>query len=118
MSGARTGLAQSRTNLSQYRTILAKQRTELSYLRTGLGFIALGTFFTRLFGLGLWSTIDAVIVLVGVSSIGMAIKMFLKSFSKERTMLKLLEKELALEAIDNRIEDSLQSHRFGPFSRP
>jgi hypothetical protein len=36
----------------------------------------------------------------------------------ERTMLKVLEKELALEAIDTRIEESLQSHRFGPFSRP
>ena len=94
MSGARTGLAQSRTNLSQYRTILAKQRTELSYLRTGLGFIAFGTFFTRLFGLGVWSTIDAIIVLVGLSSIGMAIKMFFKSSSVERTMLKAVGKRI------------------------
>ncbi len=115
MSGARTGLAQSRTNLSQYRTILAKQRTELSYLRTGLGFIALGTFFTRLFGLGPWSAIDAIIVTVGLVSIGIAIKLFLRSHFVERKMLKQLEKELALEAIDKRIEESIQSHRFGPF---
>ena len=87
MSGARTGLAQSRTNLSQYRTLLAKQRTELSYLRTGLTFIAIGTIFTRMFGLGYWSIIDAIITLAGLSSIGMAIKLFVKSYRVERKML-------------------------------
>ena len=106
MSGARTGLAQSRTNLSQYRTILAKQRTELSYLRTGLTLIAIGTIFTRMFGLGYWSIIDAIITLVGLSSIGMAIKLFIQSYRVERKMLPQLEKELALEAVEKRVEES------------
>ncbi len=115
MSGARTGLAQSRTNLSQYRTILAKQRTELSYLRTGLTLIAIGTIFTRMFGLGYWSIIDLIIVLVGLSSIGMAIKLFLKSYFVERKLLVQLEKELALEAVEKRVDEAIQSHRFSTF---
>jgi uncharacterized membrane protein YidH (DUF202 family) len=115
MAGARTGLAQSRTNLSQYRTILARQRTELSYLRTGLTFIAIGTIFTRMFGLGYWSIIDAIITLAGLASIGMAIRLFLKSYSAERQLLTRLEKELALEAVEKRLEEAIQSHRFGGF---
>jgi uncharacterized membrane protein YidH (DUF202 family) len=115
MSGARTGLAQSRTNLSQYRTILAKQRTELSYLRTGLTLVAIGTVFTRVFGLGFWSIIDAIILLTGITSIGIAIKLFFKSFFVERKLLVQLEKELALEAIEKRMEEAIQSYRFGSF---
>jgi uncharacterized membrane protein YidH (DUF202 family) len=115
MSGARTGLAQSRTNLSQYRTILAKQRTELSYLRTGLTLVAIGTVFTRVFGLGFWSIIDAIILLTGITSIGIAIKLFFKSFFVERKLLVQLEKELALEAIKKRMEEAIQSYRFGSF---
>jgi uncharacterized membrane protein YidH (DUF202 family) len=113
MSGVRTSLAQSRTNLSQYRTILAKQRTELSYLRTGLTLVAIGTVFTRMFGLGFWSIIDAIILLTGLASIGIAIKLFFKSFFVERKLLVQLEKELAPEAIKKRIEEAMQSHRFG-----
>lgn len=113
MSGVRTSLAQSRTNLAQYRTILAKQRTELSYLRTGLTLIAIGTIFTRIFGLGYWSIIDGVILLTGVVSIGAAIKLFLKSYFVERKLLVQLEKELAPEAIKKRVEEAMQSHRFG-----
>jgi uncharacterized membrane protein YidH (DUF202 family) len=115
MSGVRTSLAQSRTNLAQYRTILAKQRTELSYLRTGLTLIAIGTVFTRIFGLGYWSIIDGIILTTGGISIGIAIKLFLKSFFVERKLLIQLEKELTPEAIKNRIEEAMQSHRFGDF---
>jgi uncharacterized membrane protein YidH (DUF202 family) len=116
MSGARTGLAQARTNLAQYRTILAKQRTELSYLRTGLTLIAIGTVFTRMFGLGYWSIIDAIILLTGIASVGMAIKLFLKSFFVERKLLVQLEEELAPEAVKKRVEEAIQSsHRFGSF---
>jgi len=115
MSGARTALAQSRTNLAQYRTILAKQRTELSYLRTGLTLIAIGTVFTRIFGLGYWSIIDAIILLTGISSIGMAIKLFLKSFFVERKLLVQLEEELAPAAVKKRVEEAMRSHRFGSF---
>lgn len=113
MSGARTVLAQSRTNLAQYRTILAKQRTELSYLRTGLTLIAIGTVFTRMFGLGYWSIIDGIILLTGIASIGMAIKLFLKSFFVERKLLLELEEELAPEAVKKRVEEAIQSYRFG-----
>ena len=115
MSGGRTGLAQSRTNLSQYRTILAKQRTELSYLRTGATLIALGTFFTRYFGLGYWSIIDGLILFTGVTSIVMAVKLFRKSFFIERRLLIRLEEELASEAVEKRMEDAIQTHRFGSF---
>jgi uncharacterized membrane protein YidH (DUF202 family) len=115
MSGVRTSLAQSRTNLSQYRTILAKQRTELSYLRTGLTLVAIGTVFTRMFGLGVWSIIDAIILLTGITSIGIAIKLFFKSFFVERKLLDQLERELAPEAIQKRIDEAMQSHRFGGF---
>jgi uncharacterized membrane protein YidH (DUF202 family) len=113
MSGARTGLAQSRTNLAQYRTILAKQRTELAYLRTGLTLIAIGTVFTRMFGLGYWSAIDGIILVTGIASIGMAIKLFLKSFFVERKLLVHLEEELAPEAVKKRVDEAIQSHRFG-----
>jgi uncharacterized membrane protein YidH (DUF202 family) len=116
MSGVRTGLAQSRTNLAQYRTLLAKQRTELSYLRTGIAFIAIGTFFSRLFGLGPWTAIDAVITSVGILSIAMAIKLFLKSYRVERKMIIRLEKELAPEAVEQRVEESIRSHKFGSFT--
>ena len=115
MSGGRTGLAQSRTNLSQYRTILAKQRTELSYLRTGLTLIALGTFFTRYFGFGYWSIIDGLILLTGMSSIVMAVKLFRKSFFIERKLLIRLEEELASEAVEKRLENAIQAHRFDSF---
>jgi hypothetical protein len=115
MSGVRTSLAQSRTNLSQYRTILAKQRTELSYLRTGLTLVAIGTVFTRMFGLGVWSIIDAIILMTGIASIGIAIKLFFKSFFVERKLLDQLERELAPEAIQKRIDEAMQSHRFGAF---
>ncbi len=115
MSGGRTSLAQSRTNLAQYRTILAKQRTELSYLRTGLTLIAIGTIFTRMFGLGYWSIIDAIIVLTGIGSIGMALKLFIRSYSVERKLLIQLEKELTPKAVEDLMEDAIQSHRFGTF---
>ncbi|MGO9177137.1 MAG: DUF202 domain-containing protein [Desulfobaccales bacterium] len=115
MSGGRTGLAQARTNLSQYRTILAKQRTELSYLRTGLTFIAIGTIFTRMFGLGYWSIIDAIITLTGLASIAMAVKLFIKSYRVERKLLPQLEKEMAPEAVEKRLEEAIQSHRFSNF---
>ncbi len=115
MSGARTGLSQSRTNLSQYRTLLAKQRTELSYFRTGLTLIAIGTVFTRLFGLGYWSIIDAIIIVTGLSSIGMGISLFLKSFIKERQLLRQVQQELALDAVEKRIDEAIQSYRFGSF---
>jgi uncharacterized membrane protein YidH (DUF202 family) len=112
MSGARTGLAQARTNLGQYRTILAKQRTELSYLRTGLTLVAIGTVFTRMFGLGYWSIIDAIILLTGIASIGMAIKLFFKSFFVERRLLVQLEEELSTEAVKKRVEEAIRSYRF------
>jgi uncharacterized membrane protein YidH (DUF202 family) len=115
MSGGRTSLAQSRTNLAQYRTILAKQRTELSYLRTGLTLIAIGTIFTRMFGLGYWSIIDGIITLTGIASIGMAVKLFIRSYSVERKLLLQLEKELSPMAVEERMEDAIQSHRFSGF---
>ena len=94
---------------------MAKQRTELSYLRTGLTFIAIGTIFTRMFGLGYWSIIDAIITLAGLASIGMAIKLFLKSRSMEKRLLVQLEKELDLEAVEKRVDEAIQSHRFSAF---
>jgi hypothetical protein len=84
-------------------------------LRTGIAFIAIGTFFSRLFGLGPWSAIDAVITGVGVLSIVMAIKLFVKSYRVERTMVQRLEKELEPEAVEKRVEESIQSHKFSSF---
>jgi hypothetical protein len=68
-----------------------------------------------MFGLGYWSIIDAFITLMGLTSIGMAVRLFLKSFSVERKLLVQLEKELALEAVKERVEEAVQSHRFGTF---
>ncbi len=68
-----------------------------------------------MFGLGYWSIIDAFITLAGLASIGMAIRLFIKSYSKERKLLVTLEKELALEAVEKRVEEAIQSHRFGAF---
>ena len=68
-----------------------------------------------MFGLGYWSIIDAIITLAGISSIGMAIKLFLKSYRVERKMLPQLEKELAPEAVEKRVEEAIQSHKFGSF---
>ena len=68
-----------------------------------------------MFGLGYWSIIDAIIILAGLSSIGMAIKLFVKSYRVERQMLPRLEKELAPEAVEQRVEESIQSHKFSSF---
>ncbi len=68
-----------------------------------------------MFGLGYWSVIDAIITLAGLSSIGMAIKLFVKSYRVERKLLPGLEKELAPEAVEKRVEESIRSHKFGSF---
>jgi uncharacterized membrane protein YidH (DUF202 family) len=115
MSGGRTSLAQSRTNLSQYRTILAKQRTELSYLRTGAALIALGSFFSRYFGVGYWSIIDVTFIVGGLASIAGAATLFFRSYRVERKLMHKLELELAHEAIEKRLNDAMQMHRFGSF---
>ena len=57
----------------------------------------------------------AVITGAGVISIGMAIKLFVKSYRVERKMLPRLEKELAPEAVEQRVEESIRSHKFGSF---
>jgi uncharacterized membrane protein YidH (DUF202 family) len=115
MSGGRTGLAQSRTNLSQYRTLLAKQRTELAYLRTGAALIALGSFFSRYFGVGYFTIIDVLFIIGGLASIGGAATLFFKSYSAERKLVKKLEVELAHEAVEKRLSDAMQMHRFSSF---
>jgi hypothetical protein len=45
----------------------------------------------------------------------MAIKLFVKSYRVERKMLPRLEKELAPEAVEKRVEESIQSHKFSSF---
>jgi len=84
-------------------------------LRTGAALIALGTFFTRYFGLGYWSIIDVFITLIGITSIGVAVRLFTKSHSVERKLLKQLEVELASDAVEKRLADAIQAHRFGSF---
>jgi hypothetical protein len=51
-----------------------------------------------------------------VLSIGTAIKLWIKSYRIERKMTIRLEKELAPEAVENRVEESIRSHKFGPFT--
>jgi len=74
--------------------------------------IAIGTIFTRMFGLGYWSIIDLVITLTGLSSVGMAVKLFVKSYKVERKLTQKLEKEMAPEAMEKRLEEATQTHRF------
>jgi hypothetical protein len=50
-----------------------------------------------------------------LASIGAAATLFFKSYRIERKMLKTLEMELAHEAIEKRLADAMQSHRFGSF---
>ena len=45
----------------------------------------------------------------------MAIRLFVKSYTAERRLLVTLEKELALEAVEKRVEEAIQSHRFSNF---
>ena len=61
-------------------------------------------------------SIDAVITSVGVLSIIMAIKLWVKSYRVERKMMIRLEKELAPEAVEKRVEESIRSHKFGSFT--
>jgi len=68
-----------------------------------------------MFGLGYWSIIDAIITLTGLASIAMAVKLFIKSYRVERKLLPQLEKEMAPEAVEKRLEEAIQSHRFSNF---
>jgi hypothetical protein len=45
----------------------------------------------------------------------MAIKLFIKSHRVERKMMVRLEKELAPEAVEQRVEESIRSHKFSSF---
>jgi len=45
----------------------------------------------------------------------MAFKLWIKSYRVERKMMVRLEKELAPEAVEKRVEESIQSHKFSSF---
>ncbi len=72
-SGGRTPLAQVRTYLayrrstySLYRTLFAKGRTGLAFIRTGVSFIVIALLFLRVFGVGLFTIIEAPLLIAGI----------------------------------------------------
>ncbi len=75
-SGGRTPLARIRTSLAyrrstfaHYRTLFAKGRTGLAFIRTGLSFIVISMLFLRVFGMGVWSVLEALLFAAGLVAV-------------------------------------------------
>ncbi|MGO9378737.1 MAG: DUF202 domain-containing protein [Dissulfurispiraceae bacterium] len=67
LAKVRTFLAERRSLMSCYRTSLAKGRTGLAFMRTGLSFIAIPIVLFRLFGIGYFTVVEAVLLIVGIA---------------------------------------------------
>ena len=72
-SGGRTPLARVRTYLAyrrstyaHYRTLFAKGRTGLAFIRTGVSFIVIALLFLRVLGGGLFTIVEAPLLLAGI----------------------------------------------------
>ncbi len=72
-SGGRTPLARVRTyfayrrsTYAHYRTLFAKGRTGLAFIRTGVSFIVIALLFLRVFGVGLYTIIEAPLLFAGI----------------------------------------------------
>ena len=83
-SGGRTPLARVRTYLAyrrstyaHYRTLFAKGRTGLAFVRTGVSFIVIALMFFRVFGLGIYSILEVVVLLSGIVMVYDGIKWYL-----------------------------------------
>ena len=62
----RNVLAAQRTIAAAYRTLYARGRTGLAFIRTGVSFVALGTGLMRYFGPGLFTALDAGLIVAGL----------------------------------------------------
>ena len=73
LSGGRTPLAQVRTyfayrrsTYAHYRTLFAKGRTGLAFIRTGVSFIVIALLFLRVFGIGIFTVLEAPLLIAGM----------------------------------------------------
>ena len=62
----RNVLAAQRTIAACYRTIYARARTGLAFIRTGFSFITIGLGLAVLFGTGVFTVIDVILILAGL----------------------------------------------------
>jgi uncharacterized membrane protein YidH (DUF202 family) len=95
----RNSLAVIRTYLSSYRVILAKERTLLAIIRTGLALIMFGTGLMRYFGLGVWSIMDGILIIVGLAMLSYASKGYVSAYREKKNLLLMLNEKFP------RIED-------------
>jgi uncharacterized membrane protein YidH (DUF202 family) len=77
----RTAFAYRRSTYSYYRTLLAKGRTGLAFIRTGIAFITVSMLFMRVFGTGLYSILEAPLLIGGIIMIYDGLKWYLPSRS-------------------------------------
>ncbi len=69
LASDRTDLAEERTLLACYRTLMARARTGLSFTRSGFAFVGLGIALFRQFRGGPWTTVDAILIVLGAAMI-------------------------------------------------
>lgn len=86
----RNSLAVIRTYLSSYRVLLARERTLLAVIRTGLALIMFGTGLIRYFGLGIWSIMDGVLIIVGIAMLSYASKEYVSAYREKKSLLLML----------------------------
>jgi uncharacterized membrane protein YidH (DUF202 family) len=77
----RTAFAYRRSTYSYYRTLLAKGRTGLAFIRTGIAFITISMLFLRVFGAGIYSILEAPLLIGGIIMIYDGLKWYLPSRS-------------------------------------
>ncbi|MCL5023777.1 MAG: DUF202 domain-containing protein [Nitrospirae bacterium] len=79
LARVRTSLAYRRSTFAHYRTLFAKGRTGLAFIRTGLSFIVISLLFLRIFGIGIWTVIEAILFGAGIVSLYDGVKWYLPS---------------------------------------
>jgi uncharacterized membrane protein YidH (DUF202 family) len=70
--------------------ILAKERTLLAVIRTGLALIMFGTGLMRYFGLGVWSIMDGVLIMVGLAMLSYASREYISALREKKSILLIL----------------------------
>ncbi len=66
LARVRTYFAYRRSTYAHYRTLFAKGRTGLAFIRTGVSFIIIALLFLRVFGIGIFTVLEAPLLIAGI----------------------------------------------------
>ncbi len=77
LARVRTYLATRRSSYAHYRTLFAKGRTGLAFVRTGIAFIVIALLFLRIFGMGVYTILEAPCLVVGIIMVIEGIRWYL-----------------------------------------